>query len=760
MELLINVNNQKLKIATNLKTLVAGSQQFIKLIFNLSDEWDNLTVFAQFVQDENSYNVFLDENNSVYLPHEIQAGTCRVLLYGTGSQGQNSHVIATTNFLQLNIDENIIVADANSIEISESLYGQLIEKFRRIIQSNSTPIFVNGVGNMINHDSLYVNTATSTVYQWSGTAWINTGVTYGTGESMVISGQFINLSNYQTYGITTLTDFKKNTIYGISNGITSNEISGLPVYGKMCTLITMAPITSNSNGLTAYLMYVYDSSTVDVYYNAANSSGTTIGWNKLNPDPLDTDIISGTLIINQDNYVSNQISDLIDFQRNRVYGIWSNITESMITNLPVYGTYKVLFVMSPKTSTNHALNCYFLFNITSAGVDLYYNSSTTSGTLLGWKKVNTIEGLQKLKNISNLIEKYDDIFLSKKVVFVGDGWLTGQGMGDYNSNANLRLIVPATEGVSNSNIYAHDECETSSVAKLCKYLRDKYGCDCYNNGINGYTYKRLYTQRDYVFKIPTQGDEYISYTNIWTNKTIDDSGTITPDNTKLLSFQISVSANSQYRLTINTFTDYNLRASIVYFNGTTFLSKTTFSQIYNYNNNTPIIFNTPNNCNRIRIIVEDDDAGHATISTDLINIVELDGCNTNRYADIAVIWLGINNRVKNSTTDYTGEIPAYLNLIVKYCQSKNITPIIVTNGNDNRPNSETMPISCQAVANQIKTACYNSGIDCYDFNSLITFFLAARGIDYNNAVLYIGNTHPNEVFHGYIYETLKYLLKV
>ena len=56
MELLVNVNNQKLRLATNLKSLVAGSQQFIKLTFNLSEEWDDLLTFAQFIQGENAYS--------------------------------------------------------------------------------------------------------------------------------------------------------------------------------------------------------------------------------------------------------------------------------------------------------------------------------------------------------------------------------------------------------------------------------------------------------------------------------------------------------------------------------------------------------------------------------------------------------------------------------------------------------------------------------------------------------------------------------
>ena len=131
MDILVNVANQKLKIATNLKSLVAGTQEFVRFTFNLTGDWDDLMTFAQFQQNGVAYNAYLDENNSAYLPSEIGVGTCTLMLYGS-----NDKTIATTNYLTLTIDENIIVSDANSTEISESLYTQLVTKVNTLLTWN------------------------------------------------------------------------------------------------------------------------------------------------------------------------------------------------------------------------------------------------------------------------------------------------------------------------------------------------------------------------------------------------------------------------------------------------------------------------------------------------------------------------------------------------------------------------------------------------------------------------------------------------
>ena len=124
MDILVNVVNQKLRVATNLKTLVSGSQDFVKFTFNFLDSaWNNLTVFAQFMQDGVTYSIYLDSNKSVYLPAAIQPGTCTLMLYGTGST-----TIGTTNNIIFKIDDSGVVSDSSSTDITPTLYQQLVDQ--------------------------------------------------------------------------------------------------------------------------------------------------------------------------------------------------------------------------------------------------------------------------------------------------------------------------------------------------------------------------------------------------------------------------------------------------------------------------------------------------------------------------------------------------------------------------------------------------------------------------------------------------------
>ena len=143
MNIVINVTNQRLTSLNSLNNFVEGSQQFVRFTFILDDAWQNLTTFAQFCQDGTAYNQYLDNKNSVYLPAEIVPGTCTLMLYGTGSQ-----TIGTTNYLTLKINNSRFVGDAESTEISQSLYQQLVARVEDIADS-TVRVSENGLSGQI-----------------------------------------------------------------------------------------------------------------------------------------------------------------------------------------------------------------------------------------------------------------------------------------------------------------------------------------------------------------------------------------------------------------------------------------------------------------------------------------------------------------------------------------------------------------------------------------------------------------------------------
>lgn len=127
MDIYVNVVNQKLRIATNVKSFVSGSQNFVRFYFNLTEDWDDLSPFAQFCQNDLAYNVFLDDEHSVHLPPEITDGVCTMALYGFSGERR-----ATTSCVQFTVEKNIIIVDENSTEVSQSLYDQLVKKVNDI----------------------------------------------------------------------------------------------------------------------------------------------------------------------------------------------------------------------------------------------------------------------------------------------------------------------------------------------------------------------------------------------------------------------------------------------------------------------------------------------------------------------------------------------------------------------------------------------------------------------------------------------------
>lgn len=119
----VEVIGQDLIIPPENEYVVEGTQEFIQFHFILHDGWEDLTIFAQFIQDGTAYNVYLDDDNNAYLPAEIVTGFVRLLLYGT-----KENTVAVSNYLLIRVRRTRFVRDGQSTEIAQSLYQQLVDR--------------------------------------------------------------------------------------------------------------------------------------------------------------------------------------------------------------------------------------------------------------------------------------------------------------------------------------------------------------------------------------------------------------------------------------------------------------------------------------------------------------------------------------------------------------------------------------------------------------------------------------------------------
>ena len=298
MEILVNVIGQKLKVTTNLKCFISGSQQFVKFIFNMDSEWDNLLTFAQFRQNGVAYNQYLDEDNSVYLPSEIGAGACTLILYGTGGD-----VRATTNYLTLTIDENILVTNAQSTEITQSLYEQLVNSVttttnrlqdrvanvENVIQglAGGAPIVVSSVSEMIDTEQIYILSTDGMWYYHNGTAW-TAGGEYGAvatdttltqsgvpADAKAVGDEIADLKEICTNN-PSLVFLNATWELGTLNHIGGDMDSDIRYRTGYITINSLLPFYIHASYLSQVYIYEYDENKIFIKYQGWFGHGVNI----------------------------------------------------------------------------------------------------------------------------------------------------------------------------------------------------------------------------------------------------------------------------------------------------------------------------------------------------------------------------------------------------------------------------------------------------------------------------------------------------
>lgn len=141
MDIIVNVINQRLIVQSNHKTLVEGSNNFIRFVFNFSDDWNGMTKVALFGQDISTYAKPLDNENTVYLPSEIVRGDFALTVNGTLDEK-----VATTSVLYMHVDRQTPISkDMESMP--ETVYDRIVLKIYEYYtdMQNAYQEFTDGV---------------------------------------------------------------------------------------------------------------------------------------------------------------------------------------------------------------------------------------------------------------------------------------------------------------------------------------------------------------------------------------------------------------------------------------------------------------------------------------------------------------------------------------------------------------------------------------------------------------------------------------
>lgn len=131
MDILVTVEGQKMKLASNQTHHIEGSSQFVKFIFDLSDEWVGLDSNVQFIQNGEAYGQKLDglgNKKYAFLPNGITEGECKMVLYGG-----DGTIRATTNYIPLSIGKDISALRTLSENISRTDYEQALNELKQYV---------------------------------------------------------------------------------------------------------------------------------------------------------------------------------------------------------------------------------------------------------------------------------------------------------------------------------------------------------------------------------------------------------------------------------------------------------------------------------------------------------------------------------------------------------------------------------------------------------------------------------------------------
>ena len=233
-----SIENQTLE-RTSDQHMVEGSEQYLKLCFSFSADWDGLTKSAVILpRGANSPTIiYTDENDCCYIPRTL-SGVCAMSLIGT-----DGIKTITTNIISITLERTLSADNATDLDNPRSDFSVLIERMKSIAEEME-----NSVGERVagKADKTDVDTALSTKANQSDVDTINKALAGVYKKGGDVDRMTLNLP---------ITDKSLiNTVYNVIKKDWIGDYSELGGYFQFKYLCTMKNVKITKNGDSCYII--------------------------------------------------------------------------------------------------------------------------------------------------------------------------------------------------------------------------------------------------------------------------------------------------------------------------------------------------------------------------------------------------------------------------------------------------------------------------------------------------------------------------
>lgn len=300
----------------------------------------------------------------------------------------NSKVEELENFMR-NYFNNLDVQEEINQKLDDMVEeGTISRLLTSIVGKQGIPIFVTSTSQMTNKNTIYVLISSGHIYQYNGSSFYDTGLSYITGANAVYASNIlIDDLNYQSYN--DANNYEPNKIYAFSENLTQ-KIAHLPTTESGILYSLSYSATARNGIIQVFMTRVHGK----IFWREKYASSWR-AWIE----------ITGSGYVLANNTYQNYVDDnsVKGLPPDSTYFIRSNITPEMLTDLPAYGHNAVIETLSflrgcevKNTSTMQRL-----FTNGTVYYRLRWNASVEYSN---WFKINTDVGDRNVNDFNLLKE--------------------------------------------------------------------------------------------------------------------------------------------------------------------------------------------------------------------------------------------------------------------------------------------------------------------------------------------------------------------